>query len=79
MKITCPTGKLFLVLFAAIIGAGGLRLAAQTTTWTGAISTDWNIAGNWSAGVPGSGDSVVIAPASRMPVTGGDFIRTLTI
>lgn len=39
-------------------------------TWTGAVSDDWNVAGNWSPeGVPGWNDDVVIpAGTSRMPV-----------
>jgi fibronectin type 3 domain-containing protein len=34
-----------------------------TCTWTGAVSTDWHTAGNWSAcggGIPGSSDNVSI-------------------
>src|SRR5262249_12925818 len=33
--------------------------AAPPKTWTGAVSTDWNVAGNWSpSGVPAATDSV---------------------
>jgi len=42
-------------------------------TWTGATSTAWNTAGNWSpAGVPGSTDNVVIpsAPANQPLISG---------
>ncbi|HUB14410.1 MAG TPA: hypothetical protein VMB34_20835 [Acetobacteraceae bacterium] len=39
-------------------GSGGI-----TETWTGAVGSDWNTAGNWSGNaVPTSGDTVVIAP-----------------
>lgn len=31
-----------------------------TYTWTGAISTDWNIAGNWDIGIPPSGSDIII-------------------
>ena len=58
---------------------------AVVKTWTGASSTDWNTAGNWSAsGVPGSGDDVIIPTTpsgGRMPtISSGTFtISTLTI
>lgn len=35
-------------------------LARATTTWTGSSGTDWNTAGNWSAGVPGDIDDVAL-------------------
>ena len=38
-------------------------------TWTGATSTAWNIAGNWSpAAIPAAGDHVVIPDVSNDPV-----------
>jgi hypothetical protein len=37
---------------------------AAARTWTGAVSTDWSTAGNWSpAGAPGATDSVVVPSA----------------
>ena len=30
------------------------------STWTGAINNDWNTAGNWTAGVPGAGNTATI-------------------
>ncbi len=53
----------------ALVGAGCIVLAsnaalAQTKTWTGSVSSNWNVAGNWApAGVPGGADDVLI-PAS---------------
>jgi len=42
----------------SITGGGG---GPSTETWTGAVSSDWNTAGNWSGdAVPVSGDSVII-------------------
>jgi hypothetical protein len=42
------------------INAGGTGGGA-TETWTGALNSDWNNAGNWSGGaVPVSGDNVII-------------------
>ncbi|MBL8980166.1 MAG: hypothetical protein JNM53_17270, partial [Gemmatimonadetes bacterium] len=53
--------------------AGGATVnwsgAAPVITWTGAVSTAWNVAGNWSTNaVPASGDSVVIIAATNQPV-----------
>jgi hypothetical protein len=43
--------------------------SAVARTWTGAISTDWNTAGNWSpSGVPTNQDSVTIVPTTNQPV-----------
>src|SRR6516162_9263825 len=37
------------------------RMAPTTNTWTGAADhLTWNLAGNWSAGIPVSGQDVVI-------------------
>jgi hypothetical protein len=54
---------LVLLLFSSGYGWG------VTKTWTGASSTDWNTAGNWSpSGVPGAGDDVVIPDTFNPPV-----------
>jgi hypothetical protein len=44
--------------------------ATGTFTWTGAVSTDWNTAGNWSGNaVPQAADSAVVpAGPANMPV-----------
>jgi len=57
------------VTYTMTAASGGLR------TWTGAVSTDWNTAGNWSpAALPGSADSVVIpASALNAPTLTGNF------
>ncbi|MEW6745428.1 MAG: hypothetical protein AB1486_21970, partial [Planctomycetota bacterium] len=40
------------------------------TTWTGAVSTNWNTAGNWDTGiVPDATTDVIIAPAANQPST----------
>ncbi len=42
-----------------------------TLTWTGAISTDWNLACNWSpASIPSAGNDVVIPNTTNDPVIG---------
>ncbi len=43
--------------------------AAPAFTWTGAVSSNWSTAGNWSGGVvPGATDSVVIPATATAPV-----------
>lgn len=44
-------------------------------TWNGSISTDWNLAGNWTPNtVPSAGDNITIGLGTYQPsfVTGGD-------
>jgi hypothetical protein len=36
-------------------------------TWTGAVSTDWNIAGNWCGGIPTSATNVIIPSGGNQP------------
>lgn len=46
-------------------------LWAQTTTWSGSVSSDWFTAANWDNGVPGPGTDVVIgfiAASNSQPV-----------
>jgi hypothetical protein len=49
--------------------AASLAVTVTPNTWTGAVSTNWNTAGNWSCGsVPVNGSDVVIDPnAVRAP------------
>lgn len=59
-----------LLLVVAAVGSGTAD-AATTRVWTGAVSLNWNTAGNWDPpGVPVDGDSVVIGAAA--------FGKTLT-
>ena len=39
--------------------AGLPLLGLGQSTWTGSLSTDWNTAGNWSAGVPSGVDAII--------------------
>jgi hypothetical protein len=51
-------------------------------TWTGAVSTDWNVAGNWNpAAVPTNADDVVIpsGPANMPTVTASCSAKSLTV
>ncbi|MBF9221456.1 T9SS type A sorting domain-containing protein [Hymenobacter ruricola] len=56
--------------------------ATTAVTWTGAVSTDWATAGNWSpAVVPTTGLDVTIpaAPANQPVVSGAQGSRNLTV
>ena len=56
------------------------------STWTGAIDSDWNTAGNWTAGVPGVGDTATfngfitvngaLTNVASIAVTGGGVTLT---
>jgi len=37
-------------------------------SWTGSVSTAWNVAGNWDSGVPSSTDAVYIGYCSTCPI-----------
>lgn len=58
-----------MLMLAALIVAIPAR--ATTYTWTGAVSSDWNTAGNWNPlGVPnGQYDTITFGPATRTTVT----------
>jgi hypothetical protein len=59
-----PTAGFLVAFFCASSGA--------QTTWSGAVSSDWGAAGNWSAGVPLAGTSAVIpSGTSNGPSTAG--------
>ena len=55
--------------------------AGITTNWTGAVSSDFNLAGNWSSGVPGPNDTASITgPLANFPVvTASLAIDTLNL
>lgn len=54
----------FLVLFLFSIFSYG------QTTWTGATSTDWFNAGNWSDDIPDANDDVTIGNTANSPIIG---------
>ncbi|SDZ35445.1 hypothetical protein SAMN05444397_105343 [Flavobacterium aquidurense] len=70
------------------ISSTGTSLKVNTPaykTWTGATSTDWNVAGNWSpSGIPSATDCVIIpAGVAKNPVISDEnldsYAYTLTI
>ncbi len=65
-------------------------LSAATVTWTGSVSTVWNVDGNWDTGsVPGPDDDVVVngnvtgpplfLPATEINLSTPQVINSLTI
>ncbi|MDO7885243.1 M36 family metallopeptidase [Hymenobacter cheonanensis] len=62
--------------------AQAILLTDPLTTWTGAVSTDWFTAGNWTGGVPNSAfDAIIPAGAPRYPLLNGGTptARALTL
>ncbi len=57
------------------------RMASTSSTWTGTVSTDWAIAGNWSNGIPDNTfDAIIPASMTNYPVlTGSQSIKNLTV
>jgi hypothetical protein len=49
------------------------------STWTGAISSDWNDADNWSpTGIPGSNSDVVIATGAPVASASIGMVNSIT-
>ena len=69
--------------FTQVSGGATINWApAAAKTWTGAISTDWSVAGNWNpAGVPTPSDDVTLpVGATRQPTLGTTGnMRDLTV
>jgi hypothetical protein len=53
-----------MILLLAISGG----ITAADTTWTGAVNTTWETAGNWTAGVPDSSSLTTIPDVANDPV-----------
>ena len=74
VRLHTPAFVMALVLpTLALLGLPGPAHAATSYTWTGATSSAWGTAGNWSpAGVPTTGDSVSVngASATNLALTG---------
>ncbi|WP_411895160.1 T9SS type A sorting domain-containing protein [Winogradskyella sp. A2] len=70
LKTTVNYNRRLLFLFFLIVFITSNSLA-QTTTWTGAIGTDWFDPGNWSDGVPDANDDVDLQDATNDPVISG--------
>lgn len=68
------------VLLISVLFCGMISLNAQTT-WTGATSTAWNLAGNWSAGIPDANDDVIIPNVTNAPLisAAGALAKSVTV
>ena len=73
--------KCFIVaLLLLVVGVASMRGA--TKTWTGVTNTSWTTATNWSGGVPGSSDDVIIgdfSPGSQPTLSTSVTINSLTL
>jgi len=60
-------------------------LVAQTTQWTGAVSTSWTTSGNWTNGIPSATSDTIIGPGTNpcsVPASTFSFapvVRDLTV
>ncbi|HXH76823.1 MAG TPA: C25 family cysteine peptidase [Bacteriovoracaceae bacterium] len=54
--------------FPVTLGTASTINASASTTWTGGVSTEWNLSGNWSAGIPDSTKDCSIADLARDPI-----------
>ena len=73
MKRIVPIIVLFLL---------GQSIKAQTAyTWNGSVSTNWNVAGNWTPnGIPGTLDNVkVVTAANNCQLTANTSISTINL
>ena len=73
-----PSAALFSATNGAIIN---WPATAPVVTWTGAISSTWSTAGNWSTGVvPGATDAVDVPATGNNPALGSSVsVRSLTV
>lgn len=67
--------------FSAPVNLGTLSIVGITTNWTGANSSNWSDAGNWSSGEPTSSINCVIpSVAGTDPIiTGTEECKTLSV
>lgn len=56
-----------------------LSLSAQTNTWSGAVNSNWNNAGNWSLGIPTALHDVVIPNGSTVTVNVVTDINSIVV
>ncbi|SCY67226.1 T9SS type A sorting domain-containing protein [Flavobacterium caeni] len=66
-----------LLFLCAVLSA--LAVSAQTNTWTGAISQNWNVPGNWSLGLPGIAHDVVIPTGSTVNVNVNTAVNSIAV
>lgn len=52
----------------AILPISKSGFSISSTTWTGTLSTDWTVAGNWNNGVPDNSFQVIIPNVTNQPI-----------
>lgn len=67
--------------FAPPVSLGTSTINGITTQWTGATSTAWALAGNWTSGIPTSAMNCIINDVANDPVisTGTQVCKSVTI
>lgn len=72
--------KIKFLLILIVLGVG-YNSIAQTITWNGSQSTDWNTSTNWTPQtIPGSGNAVVIGNTGNKPIlSSSTSIGSLTL
>ncbi|MFY0606453.1 MAG: T9SS type A sorting domain-containing protein [Cyclobacteriaceae bacterium] len=63
----------------ASLSLSEFRLIRAENTWTGATSSDWNVAGNWSNNVVPTGEEVVIPMVSNQPAISSGLAEVATL
>jgi endo-1,4-beta-xylanase len=83
---TVPVGALTGPITVTTLGsqatsATAFAVTRPLTTWTGAVSNDWFVAGNWTAGVPTATTDVLIGGGGASPAiaSGAASAASLTI
>ena len=72
MKLTDKLSSLLLKKTPALIEPLEARIAPAINNWIGVVGGNWNVAGNWSDGVPTADDDVFINPAGTLTITVSD-------
>lgn len=83
MKNKSPSQSVLICLFVVVAFVAynsPARAAADTTTWTGAVSGDWFDEGNWDNGVPTSSTDAFINNGGKAQINStGATARSLTL
>ncbi len=54
-----------------LVGGGSWSASSSFNVWTGSVDTTWNLADNWSNGVPGSSSNAGIPSGGNQPTISG--------
>ena len=59
-----------------VISVSSSGMASAQSVWNGAISSSWNTAGNWSAGVPNGVNAVINLSPANVATVSSSFVAT---